>query len=61
MGTRKPDRFERIEEYIKKVNMNEEYNDCLTKTIKTLKADVSWRFTFIDGKKHDEIYKYNKR
>lgn len=59
MGTRKPDRFERIEEYIK-VNMNEEYNDCLTKTIKTLKADVSWRFTFIDGKKHDEIYKYNK-
>ena len=59
LRTRKPDRFERIEEYIK-VNMNEEYNDCLTKTIKTLKADVSWRFTFIDGKKHDEIYKYNK-
>lgn len=40
--------------------MNEKYNDCLTRTIKTLKADVSWRFTFIDGKKHDEIYKYNK-
>ena len=56
---RKPDRFERIEEYIK-VNINKEYNDCLNNTIKTLKADVSWRFTYINGERHDEIYKYNK-
>lgn len=59
IGTRKPDRFERIEEYIKD-NIGKEYNTCLTKTIKTLKADVSWRFTYIDGKRHDEIYQYNK-
>ena len=52
---RKPDRFERIEEYIK-VNINKEYNDCLNNTIKTLKADVSWRFTYINGERHDEIY-----
>lgn len=59
IGARKPDRFERIEEYIKG-NIAKEYNDCLTKTIKTLKADVSWRFTYINGKNYDEIYKYNK-
>ncbi len=56
---KKPDRFERIEESIK-VNIGKEYDDCLTNTIKTLKADVSWRFTYINGEKHDEIYKYNK-
>lgn len=33
IGIRKPDRFERVEEHIK-ANINKEYNDCLTKTIK---------------------------
>lgn len=58
-GTRKPERFERVENYIKE-KMPKEYKECLEKTTKTLKADVSWRFIFIDGKAHDEIYKYNK-
>lgn len=59
IGTRKPDRFERIEDYLK-TTMAKEYNVCIAKTIKTLKADVSWRFTFINGKNYNEIYEYNK-
>ena len=31
------------------------YNKCLNEISKTLKADVSWRFTFIDVKNH-EVY-----
>ena len=57
--TKKPDRFERIEENIK-ASIDKEYNECLTKTIQTLKADVSWRFTYMNGKNYDEIYKYNR-
>lgn len=56
---RKPERFERIEETLKN-HMAKEYNECLQKTVKTLKADVSWRFIFVNGKNYDEIYKYNK-
>lgn len=59
IGAKKPDRFERIEDYLK-TTMTKEYNVCLAKTIKTLKADVSWRFTFINGKIYNEIYEYNK-
>lgn len=58
IGKRKPIRFERIEELLKN-NLKKEYHICLTKTAKTLKADVCWRFTFIDGKNYN-IYKYTK-
>ena len=58
-NSKKPERFEKIELYIRN-NMINEYYDCINKTIKVLKADVSWRFTFIDGKNHQEIYEYKK-
>lgn len=56
---RKPNRFERVEDYIK-CKLSKEYDNCISKTIKILKEDVSWRFTFIDGKSHSEIYEYEK-
>lgn len=59
INTRKPDRFERTEEYLIN-NLNKEYLNCINKTAKNLKADVSWRFTFIDGENHKEIYEYEK-
>lgn len=59
IGNRKPVRFERIEYFIKE-NLKDEYKKIIEDIAKTLKADVSWRFTFIDGKNHEEIYKYSK-
>lgn len=59
INSRKPDRFERVE-YLINDKLNNEYKHCLNSIVKTLKADVSWRFTFIDRKNHDEIYKYSK-
>ena len=56
---KKPERFERVENYIKE-SLTNEYNYCINKTVKTLKADVSWRFIFINGQTHTEIYQYNK-
>ena len=58
-NSNKPDRFEKIELFIRDDMINE-YENCVNKTIKVLKADVSWRFTFIDGKNHQEIYEYTK-
>ena len=57
--TRKPDRFERVEEIIKN-KLSKEFQTCVKKISNVLKSDVSWRFTFIDGKNHNEIYKYQK-
>ena len=59
MGVRKPDRFERIE-HILLFNLSKEYSNCIKKVTTTLKADVSWRFVFIDGKNNTEIYEYTK-
>ena len=59
IDTRKPDRYEKIEEIMQE-KLPKEYNNCIKKITKTLKADVSWRFTFIDGKNQEEIYKYKK-
>ena len=59
INSRKPDRFERVE-YLINDKLNNEYKHCLNSIVKTLKADVSWRFTFIDRKNHDEIYEYSK-
>lgn len=59
INSKKPDRFERVEDLIKE-NMNKQYNNCLNSIARTLKADVSWRFTFIDKQNHEEIYKYSK-
>ena len=59
INSRKPDRFEGVE-YLINDKLNNEYKHCLNSRVKTLKADVSWRFTFIDRKNHDEIYKYSK-
>lgn len=56
---RKPIRFEKIEDFIKD-KMLDEYDLCLKNIVRILKRDVSWRFTFIDGKKQEEIYKYAK-
>ncbi len=53
--TKKPERFERIEEYLKS-NMEKEYAQCLIQVTKTLKADVSWRFTVIRGENNNGIY-----
>lgn len=57
--TRKPERFERIEEYLK-INMENEYQKCLEQITKTLKADVSWRFTVIKGKNNSALYQYKR-
>lgn len=57
--TKKPERFERIEEYLKS-NMEKEYAQCLIQVTKTLKADVSWRFTVIRGENNNGIYQYKK-
>lgn len=59
IGNKKPDRFERVETIIKN-ELSKEYQSCIRKIISALKSDVSWRFTFIDGKKHNEIYEYIK-
>ena len=59
INARKPDRFERLEELIEN-KLSKEYKNCIKNIIKTLKADVSWRFTFIDGENHNEVYKYKK-
>ena len=56
---KKPDRFERVETIIKN-ELSKEYQSCVRKITSALKSDVSWRFTFIDGKTHNEIYKYTK-
>lgn len=58
-GGRKPDRFEKVEELIK-YNISKAYNNCVKKVMTALKSDVSWRFTFIDGETHSEVYKYEK-
>ncbi len=58
-GIRKPERFERIEEYLKN-NLEKEYHQCLDKIAKTLKADVSWRFTMIKGENNSALYQYKK-
>lgn len=56
---KKPDRFEKVEEIIKN-ELSKEYNSCVSDVVSALKKDVSWRFTFIDGENHSEIYKYIK-
>lgn len=56
---RKPDRFERIEDILKS-DLTSDYNECIKDIVKTLKADVSWRFIYIDGINHEEVYKYKK-
>jgi len=59
IGKRKPDRFERKEELIKE-KIPDKYEECIRKIKATLKKDVSWRFIFLDGEIHEEIYKYEK-
>lgn len=56
---KKPERFERVEAYLK-ARMSNEYERCIMKTIKTLKRDVSWRFTRIKGTDGSAIYQYQE-
>ena len=56
---RKPERFERVE-YLLEEQLKNDYNESISKTEKALKSDVSWRFIFIDGENHEEIYRYIK-
>ena len=59
INSRKPERFERIENLLNKDLLNE-YRICIKKVTSALKADVSWRFIFIDGKNNSDIYEYVK-
>ena len=59
INVRKPDRFERIENILIK-NLSKEYKTCIKNVTSTLKADVSWRFVFINGKNNLDIYEYLK-
>ena len=52
-------KFEQIEETLNE-KLSDKYLTCIKEVTKTLKADVSWRFIYIDGKTHEEIYKYYK-
>ena len=58
-GERKPERFERIEEYLKE-EMAPEYEQCIMKVVRTLKKDVSWRFTILKEENINTIYQYNE-
>lgn len=59
INVRKPERFERIENILTK-NLLKEYTICIKKVTSALKADVSWRFVFIDGTNNSDIYEYVK-
>ena len=59
INARKPDRFEKIE-YVLTKDLLKEYTTCINKVASALKADVSWRFVFIDGKNNSDIYEYVK-
>lgn len=59
INARKPERFERIENILTK-ELLKEYITCVKKVTSALKADVSWRFIFIDGKNNSDIYEYVK-
>lgn len=56
---KKPDLYEHVE-YLLKEKLSNEYNNCLIHVSKTLKADVSWRFIYIDSKMNECIYRYKK-
>lgn len=59
MKFRKPDRYERLESTLTE-ELRVEYLSCLNEVTRILKKDVSWRFTYIDGKNDTEIYMYAK-
>lgn len=56
---KKPDLYEHVECLLKE-KLSNEYNNCLIHVSKTLKADVSWRFIYIDSKMNECIYRYKK-
>lgn len=60
VGNNMPELYERIIDKVLKVKMFKSYNKVLKKIATTLKYDVSWRFTFLDNKYNEEIYKYTK-
>lgn len=59
VNNRNPIRFEKIEEFIKS-QLFSSYQSCILKIVTVLKRDVSWRFTFLEGKQHNNIYYYKK-
>lgn len=52
-------KFEQIESKLSE-RLADKYLTCIKDVTKTLKADVSWRFIYIDGESHEEIYRYYK-
>lgn len=59
IGLKQLIKFEQIENTLNK-QLTDKYLTCIKDVTKTLKADVSWRFTYIDGEQHEEIYRYYK-
>ncbi len=58
-GTRKPERFEKIEALLSE-KLTEQFEKTVDDIAKTICKDVAWRFTKIDGRYADEIYVFDK-
>ena len=58
--SRIPILFEKVEIELENDELKYKYYNSINRVISVLKADVSWRFTFLNRKFHDEIYRYKK-